>query len=312
MWSPVAIPRSVSGTLHATTVGPEVADRLRGTDLRNGRGAAIFSSVFYLSLETGLLCVTRADVDPGPFSVMTSAPRHTDFRTFGLAVNQMAQLEDRRIVVSGWLEVDLSAAEQWSPDPCPEFPDPLLIARGLGRLRQCLPSDIIGTGLGGYLVEGYCAEDGDRVGLAAKAPILAAREFVAMVVSGKQSHCEWAKRLIGLGPGLTPSGDDFLGGLLIALHVLGAHDAARSLWTAIRADARAATNPISFAFLSAAAKGRGGASLHTTIAAIMTGDDPTAGLARLMRLGHSSGWDALVGVATVLEAFTRLRRDAAA
>lgn len=312
MWSPVAIPSSLSGTLRATIVGTEVANRLRGTDPCNGRVAAVFSSVFYLSLDTGLLCVTRADVDPGPFSVMTSAPRHTDFRAFGLAVNQMAQMEDRRIVVSGWLDVDLSSAEQWSPDACPDFPDPRLIARGLGRLRQCLPSDIIGRGFGGYLVEGYCAEDGDRVGLAAKAPILAARDFAAMAVSGKQSPCEWAKRLIGLGPGLTPSGDDFLGGYLIALHALGAHDAARNVWTAIRADARAATNPISFAFLSAAAKGCGGASLHTTIAAIMSGDDPAAALARLTRLGHSSGWDALVGVATVLEAVTQRPRDAAA
>ena len=312
MWSPVAIPSSVSGTLHATTVGPEVANRLRGTDHCKGRVAAVFSSVCYLALETGLLCVTRADVDPGPISVMTSLPGHADFRTFGLAVNQMARMEDRRIVVPGRLDVDLRPAEQWSPDVCPDFPDPRLIARGLGRLRQCLPSDIIGTGLGGYLVDGYCAEDCDRVGLAAKAPILAAKYFVAMAVSGKRSHCEWAKRLIGLGPGLTPSGDDFLGGFLIALHVLGSHDAARDLWTAIRTDARAATNPISFALLSAAAKGLGGASLHTTIAAIMSGGDPAAGLARLTRFGYSSGWDALAGVATALESTGQGRCDAAA
>ena len=35
-----------------------------------------------------------------------------------------------------------------------------------------------------------------------------------------------AAALIGLGPGLTPSGDDFIGGMLIALRMLGKHGAA--------------------------------------------------------------------------------------
>src|SRR5690606_7063751 len=35
--------------------------------------------------------------------------------------------------------------------------------------------------------------------------------------------------LIGLGPGLTPSGDDLLGGVLIALHALGRPDATERL-----------------------------------------------------------------------------------
>lgn len=292
---------SVDESARATIIGPEVGDRLRGTNRHEGRIVAVFSSVFYISLDTGLLCVTRADVDPGPFSVTTAMPRHVDFRTCGLAVNQKAYAEDRRIVVPGRLEVDLTSTDEWTPEVIREHLDPVVIACGLNRLRKCLPSYTAGNGLGGYLVKGYSPDVRDPVGLVARAPILAARGYAERAGDGMPDDCEWAKPLIGLGPGLTPSGDDFLGGFMVALHALGYRVALRQLWLAIRSDACAATNPISIAFLSAAAKGRGGASLHGTIAAVLSGDDPSTALARLAQLGHSSGWDALVGVVAVLD-----------
>lgn len=301
MWSPAENPDSVCRRLRATRMGPEAADRLWGGDRSNGRITAVFPSVFYVSLSTGLLCATRAGIDPGPFSVVTTAPCDADFRTYGLAVNQIVFVENRRFVVPGRLDLDLWPAELWSPDAWPEVADPCLIARGLCLLRQCLPSDISGTGLGGYLLDGYCPDERDPVGLVANASILAAGNYLAAPGSDEPNHCEWARRLIGLGAGLTPSGDDFLGGFLIGLHAIGEPGAARKLWKAIREDACTATNPISRAFLSAAAGGRGSASLHATIAAVMCGTDPADPLARLARHGHSSGWDALVGAVTALE-----------
>ena len=312
MLSPAAMSRPGPVKLRATTVGPEVGNRLRGTVRCNGRIAAVFSSVVYVSLETGLLCITRDGVDPGPFSVMTSAPGHADLGTFGLAVDQAAHTTSRRIVVPGRLEVDLRSVEKWSPDAWPEFPDPDLIAYGLNRLRQCLPANINCTGLGGFVIDSHCPEDGDLVGRAAKASILAARDHVATAGSGTRSTCHWAKQLIGLGPGLTPSGDDFLGGLLIAMHAIGKQDGARQLWAAIGADARAATNSISLALLEAAARGLGSAGLHAAIGAIMSGENPASAVARLSRFGYSSGWDALAGVVAAMETLPKRRREAAA
>ena len=301
MWSPAEKPSSVFRRLRASTIGPEAADRLQDRGCPSGRIAAVFPSVFYVSLTTGLLCAMRDGIDPGPFTVMTTAPCDADFRTYGLAVNQIVLVENHRVVVPGRLDLDLWPAELWSPDPWPDVPNPCLIARGLNLLRQSLPSDLPGTGLGGYLLEDYCPDRRDRVGLAAKPSILAAGNHLATPGSHEPNHCEWAKPLIGLGSGLTPSGDDFLGGFLIGLHAIDERGAARQLWKAIQADARGATNPISWAFLSAAARGLGSASLHATIAAVMSGTDPADPLARLARLGHSSGWDALVGAVTALE-----------
>ena len=109
--------------------------------------------------------------------------------------------------------------------------------------------------------------------------------------------------LIGLGPGLTPAGDDALGGAMIALRAFGRPKAADWLASHVLPLAVALTSSISLAHLEAAADGEGAAALHDTLAALAGGDAAGAadGLRRLDRIGHSSGWDALAGAAAALE-----------
>jgi hypothetical protein len=113
-----------------------------------------------------------------------------------------------------------------------------------------------------------------------------------------------ALALLGLGAGLTPSGDDFVGGVLFARHLLGAAGAAdavgwRRLAGAVREAAEARTHPISAALLGDLACGVSHAPLHDLVTALAAGDLTRGGeaAARLVRLGHSSGWDILAGAA---------------
>lgn len=112
--------------------------------------------------------------------------------------------------------------------------------------------------------------------------------------------------LIGLGPGLTPAGDDALGGAMIALRVFGRPETADRLARAILPLARERTSDISLAHLAAAADGEGAAALHDTLAAAAASDHAAAGdgLRRLDRIGHSSGWDALAGAVAGLTAIS--------
>ena len=108
-----------------------------------------------------------------------------------------------------------------------------------------------------------------------------------------------AEMLIGLGPGLTPSGDDYLGGMLIALRQLGRETQARGLWRWL-APRLPRTSAISGAHLSAAAAGEGHEALHACLAALCTPDAHWAStLDALDRVGHCSGWDSLAGVVAV-------------
>jgi len=118
------------------------------------------------------------------------------------------------------------------------------------------------------------------------------------------------RELVGLGPGLTPSGDDFLGGLLFTAH---------SLKTAYPQDvnweeepvmdlvhwASTQTHPISHAILRDHASGHGPKPLHDVVASLLNGQDLSHNLShtmgaaeRLLGIGETSGWDILAGMLT--------------
>jgi hypothetical protein len=111
--------------------------------------------------------------------------------------------------------------------------------------------------------------------------------------------------LLGLGPGLTPSGDDVLCGMLVALHAVGQAGMAAELYGALAEAAPTATSPISAAFLRAAAEGLGCEALHATIAAVLEGRAEAVSdrAEALGRIGHTSGWDGMAGAVLVLQAF---------
>jgi len=115
--------------------------------------------------------------------------------------------------------------------------------------------------------------------------------------------------LVGLGPGLTPSGDDLLGGAMIALQALGVDVAARALADRVLARARTGTSAISSAHLSAAAEGSGALALHQAITALARGDACRlrAALDRVGRVGATSGWDGLAGAVLVFKAYAGAR-----
>ena len=117
------------------------------------------------------------------------------------------------------------------------------------------------------------------------------------------------KKLLGLGPGLTPSGDDYLCGALIAMHSFGFGKLATQLWEYLLPDLSSLTNRISAAHLAAAAEGEGHEALHACLNAVVQdnthpdterqGDLATA-LTQLAQVGHSSGFDALAGAVAAL------------
>jgi hypothetical protein len=115
--------------------------------------------------------------------------------------------------------------------------------------------------------------------------------------------------LLGLGGGLTPSGDDFVGAALFARRLLsdaGAADAAawKRAATTIVAAAPARTHPLSATLLGDLADGQAHASLHDLVHGLAR-DAPAAAhdaARRLVGLGHSSGWDMLAGLVAGLAA----------
>ncbi|MHA7862647.1 oxamate carbamoyltransferase subunit AllH family protein [Tessaracoccus sp. Y36] len=118
-----------------------------------------------------------------------------------------------------------------------------------------------------------------------------------------------AAGLIGLGPGLTPAGDDLLAGFIIGCHVTGRDAALRWLRSAV-AEHAAATNDISLTMLTAALDGRATSVLHHLVDALGAGDTDriTAATNQCLAVGHSSGLHIVGGLVAALELTERGHR----
>jgi hypothetical protein len=113
-----------------------------------------------------------------------------------------------------------------------------------------------------------------------------------------------ARSLLGLGPGLTPAGDDFLVGLFAVLHL---PDSPCERWlqggAQVLQDAERATNEISLAALRCAGRGRVRDSIAVLLRELLRGGGASleAALARVLAIGASSGCDIAAGLACGLE-----------
>jgi hypothetical protein len=246
----------------------EVAGRAARAALAGGAGevCAVFRRSFYVRSGDKYACIGEASLGRGPLNALVA-----EFMAPALGT---------------MVEVSLDGAQTWAPPP----------ARGTARpnleaLRACLDGHVPEEGLG-------CVILGVHNALSVHAQ--PALEAVDRWLAGNALGHETAQ-LIGLGPGLTPSGDDYLGGVLVALRWVGRAAQADSLWRWLEPQLAARTSAISAAHLAAAAAGEVHEALHDVLADLSAWEAPDLlpGLARLDAIGHTSGWDALAGIVAV-------------
>jgi uncharacterized protein DUF2877 len=140
----------------------------------------------------------------------------------------------------------------------------------------------------------------------ARPRIAAFEAWLSAALRGEDTSAEAAVQgLIGLGPGLTPSGDDVLTGALALLQACRETRIHADLARTILAMA-ALTSPLSASFLRAAAAGHVAEHLYDAATSAVAGD-AGATVAALRGVGHSSGWDMLAGIAVTLRAVAAAR-----
>lgn len=129
-------------------------------------------------------------------------------------------------------------------------------------------------------------------------------DTVAAALSAADPALESAVRAtIGSGPGLTPSGDDMLAGLLIGLYAGGDRDRAASVYRHVRRYAND-TSLASRDTLEQAGRGWLNARLADVLAAAGKANRQALqrALAAQSRIGHYSGHDTLIGLFAGIEA----------
>ena len=280
-------------------------------DGRRGRIAALFRSSFYLEAGGAIACVGNESLHACSLNVNTSAPWSLDWSASGLKTGAPWRVLGRTLYVGERYAIAMHATETWTTSAAPRHWNAMDLRRSVVELRRLCALGAPHEGLGRVVVGGDDAITRPCLHSFARAPVSGLRAWMTKAMKGAMlengvcgsDHPRGLQRLVGLGPGLTPSGDDFLCGVMFTLHKLGRSAVVERLWDRVRPLSKGAGNAISFGHLAVAAGGGGSAPIDDLLGALLGGE--RGALRRLLdvvdTLGHTSGWDCVAGVLTATE-----------
>ena len=292
----------------ARLVGLKAKSLLAGPGF-SGKVFAVLTTTIYLMGRDGeILWVALEGLPVHRRCLLTSFPPGF------LGTGQAFWMQNNCLRIGQRIAIQLDQVTEWEPRAVgPEQAEPLRMVNAcFQELLASLPVPGKGAGLGPAipLISAIAAGSGMMTFLADS---LVARASVPIVDMAKASLgqditqvARKGRELVGLGPGLTPSGDDFLGGLFFTTHSLQRAYPGDFYWEqGVIRDlidwAETQTNSISHAHLSDLAQGHGPEPLHDLVASLLTGQDlgcMMAAATRLLGIGHTSGWDILAGLLT--------------
>ena len=264
---------------------------------------ASFERSFYLRNTAGsLVCLGTDALEPGPINALCDPWRPDCLPRPG---DRLIQDQDALAWPSG--RILLGTAAPWSPPSRPPLragqrifePGRLL---PVGELLSALDAARVATDLFPLFRRFLTGADEPLTPLAA-AVTQAASGLAAWLRKPGPDRVDGAPPdiggLLGLGPGLTPSGDDIIGGAMLGLCLAGRPRTAETLYRAVRS-LPGQTNEISLAHLEMASHGQGAEAFHLFLNALMAGTFSCPAAARLSSVGHSSGWDMALGAVLAL------------
>jgi hypothetical protein len=253
---------------------------------------SVFERVINVEREDGeLFTIASRDLDNAPATLIADA---AGFATTGIARGDRVDAVQSGIAIAGRLDIRLDEASAWDAR-LPGYPaDDSRLRENLRKVRARIGPRAIGGGP----PRGAAPSAIARV-MAATLERRARMLRAALCAGDVAAAGLHGKAMMGLGPGLTPSGDDFLVGLLATLHV--PQNPCRELAGVcddILVDVARRTNAISAAALQAAARGRVREAIQVLMRELMHGTPNrlAAALSRVLAIGSTSGTDIVAGM----------------
>jgi hypothetical protein len=264
----------------------------------HGRVHSLFDRVANIEDSAGdLFTLAGRGLDNAPATIVVDLE---SFEAVGLAVDDRVIASGRTLKLGRAIEIRLAACAAWDarlpayPRNCAQLPARLCEAR---TVLEC-------HGRGGGMVARREVQGEFARAIETALAQRSSRLLEALARADFASACAHAASMIGLGPGLTPSGDDFLLGLFAVLNI---PDSPCNGWLGggaeVVARAGQATNAISLAALTHAARGHVRESVLDLIECLLLGptDDVAASMRRVLAIGSTSGADIACGLLAGLE-----------
>jgi hypothetical protein len=253
-----------------------------------GEVLSVFSGAFNIRTEKDdIISIVAPEKWNGPNRILLKLPAAEDFLSLGLRVAMPVVSTRKAIDIdSGCFLISLPTDRGWSAE--------IKIEKKISSWQ--VQDNFLSFRK--FLVQ----EDGGRVAQEFRArsqsliEALEKRDFIGIPRN--------IKRLVGFGKGLTPSGDDFLLGLIASLYLINDPrlDYLVSKIKEIIASEREKTTFLSAKFLEYASQGRFSESILNLLEAILT-KNPAAteeAVKKCLDFGASSGRDTLFGIASGL------------
>ena len=189
----------------------------------------------------------------------------------------------------GALAIDTAEAKLWNP--CPDW-------EKLHARRDDILSQIMSLRAPTGAQQSFAGEEialSQRTLLAMTA--ITDSLSSALVSADLSSSIAAARQLAGLGIGLTPSGDDFILGAILATWFFHPPDIAKVLAEEIADSTAPLTTSLSAAWLRSAGRGEAGILWHEFFDALIAGDaiGIRSQIDKILSVGETSGADALSG-----------------
>lgn len=261
---------------------------------------SVFKSTFNIQcLDIDeLFTIACKKLDNGPNTLIVDIE---DFQHTDIAVNEPVFIFKKTLHIGNRLNISIDNAQIWD-SVLPEFPYEIeILRRNLSITKRYI--ELHGTS-GGAKQDNTSEHFFSRE--VSKILEEQSRKLQDELLNGRiLNACKHAVSLVGLGPGLTPSGDDFLVGFFSAMLL---HNGPLAHYHSFCEDivkkAKTLTNEISFMALKKASTGKVRESIIQLVEAMVKGKDEELilSLNKVLNIGSSSGTDIALGLVCGMEA----------
>ena len=296
----------------AVFIGPSAFDTLKRSAA--GEVHSVFDRTFNIIIGGELVGVAQSSISRSPINLITDIPSSESMPSLGVRKGMQVQKVGNRVRVNEVLEISLEDAQLWRPKTRAErCLGPELIKRNL-EVAKRLAADKSGReGLGQLLkhvdeiAAGKIPQTSD-LNMVARTVLPRLIDLVKATNSENVNGVEGAaQKLIGLGPGLSPSADDALSGFTAALWWVSNSlnkdiDRVKKINETI-VSCSDKTTLLSQQLLRHAAEGETNERVGELLEAILAGapTDIEKWVEEVLKIGETSGIDMMVGLLLGLE-----------
>lgn len=293
--------------MRLTSISSYIAPVLCQPQLEARVDSAYAEVVNLVTVHGNFFCLASERVGNGPLNAVV----HPESLLAVLSRNDIVEGDGRWLWLDRRWRVDLAGAATWQAQPSYQAWErwPQVVRDNVIKLQLDLPLEAPPASLAAAPAYHTQGAFGSR-------PAMALIQSQAWELTEgirkahRQGNLQWihlyASRLAGLGPGLTPAGDDWLAGWLVGLRgktLLRPDEPMRPSLSvdrvaeAVLQSAEGQTSPLSLAFLHAAAAGAVPQAWHVLIETLGSADTVALheAAAEVMRWGGTSGADMLAG-----------------